>query len=54
MRTFVARVWNRGIYIGRVAYIKGYSNGYVEVVVRTMTDYETVTLPYACIEIDSD
>jgi hypothetical protein len=52
----VARVYatNGGFYSGRIEYVENYSNGYVTCVVRHLGGYDTVTVPYACVELTED
>lgn len=53
---YVARVFtiNGGFYSGRVEYIENYSNGYATIVVRHLGGYDTITVPYACVEISNE
>lgn len=50
----VARAYFEGMYLGRIDYVEGYSNGWVTCVIRAPWGWETRTLPYAGIEITFD
>lgn len=48
----VARVYVRGLMVGRIDYVEDYSEGYATCIIRTLVGQERITVPYAAIELE--